>query len=947
MKSNGREDSGRYGIVLGSDVVLKVDPQASFSAAVDELTADAIDTSRKTGRTGKDGKDGKDGNTREAESVVVSTARSAERTLLALVDGRRTVQELVRLAGMSDLVVRRHLRALCERGILVPATSGRLVTPGSSSDSAVPERTASPGSGGVPGESGGEGLSKALAAYLDSGKTAVVQTLASDAITAKAAGGSGSVGTPAAEGIGSKTLLMGSPVGSDASSRVVVVKAAGPESGSTAVDPAGAPFDADAGGRVSSPPASVVVGDLPHQPNTPANFKPNVTAFWIPSASEPSTASTGATAGSPPSGAAGSSPAAASPSPSATAAAPASPTAGVTALPATTLMWPKLAEVATKSGRRRSPAHGNVIVTVGDAAGGASAGGAVAGGAVDRPAAQGGPPEPKPAALSVEGPSSQVASQGGARSKNAAIPFRLGEYEVATRIAQGGMGSIYVCRRAGTPGVQRLFTLKVVRQHAKQIAQVVQSFRREARVGALLSHPNLQTVIHVGTYHEQPFLILDYVEGIGLAELLASHKRLPPAIVVSILVDVLRGLKAAHDLVDEQGNRLGLVHGDISPQNILIGVDGNARLTDFGSSRFSSDARVADLAPLVGKPAFMAPEQLSAEPLDARTDLFSVGVLMWTALTGQPLFAADSYEQIVMNVFRKKIPPPSEFGAPACFDEISTTALSRAPEGRYSNAEEMANALSRVARAEGIVGSPYDVGQWVRREFAETLAERRRRVQVVFGGVGSAPPPGPAAPAAGEAGGSPAGGEKPGETTADGYPRLPSRTMQLAAMPRQRSTPRLRTLESTQESDLEAPVLRWTRRRVVAVSAAISFPFALALAYLATNPIARRIRQAQAAAATVAEPVGTEELPGGGAPVPPAAADSPPRPEARGEPSRALQPPAEAPPTPGDTPAGVGTLPPAASTGAAAPPAPAEPGAPSPGAALPPAPAGASRTEPR
>ncbi|HEY8926313.1 MAG TPA: protein kinase, partial [Polyangia bacterium] len=623
-----------------------------------------------------------------------------------------------------------------------------------------------------------------------------------------------------------------------------------------------------------------------------------------------------------------------------------STTVGVTALPATTLMWPKLGDGAVKAGLPRSPAQEKVIVTVGGPTAGPQAG------PQERPAVPLAPPlDPKSAPPVAEAPSSQVTSQSGARGKNAAIPFRLGEYEVATRIAQGGMGSIYVCRRAGTPGVQRLFTLKVVRQHAKQIAQVVQSFRREARVGALLSHPNLQTVIHVGTYHDQPFLILDYVEGIGLAELLASHKRLPPAIVVSILVDVLRGLKAAHDLVDEQGVRLGLVHGDISPQNILIGVDGNARLTDFGSARFSSDARVADLAPLVGKPAFMAPEQLSAEPLDARTDLFSVGVLMWTALTGQPLFAADSYEQIVMNVFRKKIPPPSEFGAPACFDEISTTALSRAPEGRYSNADEMANALSRVARAEGIVGSPYDVGQWVRREFAETLAERRRRVQVVFGGVGTAAPA--AAPPLGEAGAGPAGADKPGETTADGYPRLPARTMQLAAMPRTRSTPRLRTLESTAESDLEEPVLRWTRRRVVAVSAAISFPFALALAYLATNPIARRIRQAQAAPSTAAEPIGTEPAAAGTSPrgepgdVPTAPGVREPATEGRRDPTRPSLPSVEAPPAARGEPIGAGTLPSEGSPTATALPTPGAPTSPAPGGALPSAPAAASRTEPR
>jgi len=254
---------------------------------------------------------------------------------------------------------------------------------------------------------------------------------------------------------------------------------------------------------------------------------------------------------------------------------------------------------------------------------------------------------PAPADLaSLDAVPIPTGAAGSSRGRSAAVPFRLGEYEVATRIAQGGMGSIYVCRRAGATGPQRLFTLKVIRQHAKQVAQVIQSFRREARVGALLSHPNLQTVVHVGTYHEQPFLILDYVEGIGLSDLMASPKRLPAAILVSILVDVLRGLKSAHDLVDEQGTRLGLVHGDISPPNILVGVDGNARLTDFGSARFSSEVRAPDAAPvLMGKAAFMSPEQLCADPIDARTDLFSVGVVLWSALTGQTLFAAESYDE--------------------------------------------------------------------------------------------------------------------------------------------------------------------------------------------------------------------------------------------------------------------------------------------------------------
>jgi len=160
---------------------------------------------------------------------------------------------------------------------------------------------------------------------------------------------------------------------------------------------------------------------------------------------------------------------------------------------------------------------------------------------------------------------------------SAPIPFRVGNYEVATRIAQGGMGSIYVCRRAGEAGFQRLFTLKVVRQHSAQREEAVQSFKREAHVGSLLSHPNLQTVLDVGSYKDQPFLVLDYIEGTSLSELTSDDRRAPVPVMIAILMDVLRGLHHAHQLVDDKGARLGLVHGDVSPQNVLVGVDGGAR----------------------------------------------------------------------------------------------------------------------------------------------------------------------------------------------------------------------------------------------------------------------------------------------------------------------------------------------------------------------------------
>lgn len=313
---------------------------------------------------------------------------------------------------------------------------------------------------------------------------------------------------------------------------------------------------------------------------------------------------------------------------------------------------------------------------------------------------------------------------------------------MATRLAQGGTGSIYVCRRANGQQPQALFTMKVIRQHALQKEAAVFSFKREARVGALLHHLNAQTVVDSGTYDEQPFLILPYIEGGNLTALLVGEARPSPSAVVTVLLDVLRALQHAHCLTDEQGKRLGLVHGDVSPENILVGTDGVARLTDFGSARFTAEGAggQADAFGL-GKPSYMSPEQLRGEALDVRSDIFAVGVVMWTALTGQKLFAAETYDQTVMRVMRRKIPPPSSLGAPEALDDVCLQALSRSPEGRFASADEMADALMTAAAKADLVASRERVAQWVRRDLGETLAERRRRIELMFGDDAKTPAP--------------------------------------------------------------------------------------------------------------------------------------------------------------------------------------------------------------
>ena len=310
--------------------------------------------------------------------------------------------------------------------------------------------------------------------------------------------------------------------------------------------------------------------------------------------------------------------------------------------------------------------------------------------------------------------------------------FRLGPYEVAQKIGEGGMGSVYVGRRTGAVGFRRLFAVKVVRQDTGQEQAAERSFVREVQIGSLLDHPNTQSVYDVGTYKNQPYLVLQFVEGINLEE--ASYGRpVPPDILVTILLDVLRGLNGAHDLMDEDRRWLGLVHADVSPPNVLLGVDGVARLTDFGSARFTALGESGRADPTnLGKPAYMSPEQLMSEPLDRRSDLFAVGAMMWTALTGQELFSADSYEQILVNVLQKEVPPPSTYGSPSCLDEICLRALDRSRDGRYASADEMAATLIKVAAANELIAPPSAVGAFVRRQMANVDVERRKRIEAML-----------------------------------------------------------------------------------------------------------------------------------------------------------------------------------------------------------------------
>ena len=317
----------------------------------------------------------------------------------------------------------------------------------------------------------------------------------------------------------------------------------------------------------------------------------------------------------------------------------------------------------------------------------------------------------------------------------------IDRYEILLRIGRGGMGTVYLCRlSSANVGFKRLFALKLLRSHLSSDTQAAKDFLEEARVAGHLHHSNVVAVYDAGFHRKQPYLVMDYVEGCSFKELMRSLPSRSPYLLLPIVIDALRGLHAAHRLQDETGNDLRLVHCDVSPENMLVGVDGTCRLTDFGVARKADRALGATTR---GKPGYVSPEQITGQSLDHRADIFSMGVVLWAALTGKRLFTGETVEEILQQVCNKPIPPPSALGAQSTptLDAIVLRALSRDPKGRFDSAEEMLTALSQAAISQDGLATSKEIASWVREAAGTELTQRRLAILDASRSTPTIPPP--------------------------------------------------------------------------------------------------------------------------------------------------------------------------------------------------------------
>jgi serine/threonine-protein kinase len=305
-----------------------------------------------------------------------------------------------------------------------------------------------------------------------------------------------------------------------------------------------------------------------------------------------------------------------------------------------------------------------------------------------------------------------------------------GRYELHDEIAAGGMATVHIGRLVGAVGFSRFVAIKRLHPHFAKAPEFLTMLTDEARIAARIHHPNVVTTLDTVSEDGELYLVMELVMGEALAKLgkttAAAGKKIPIDVGVGILVGALHGLEAAHEATNEHGEHLGVVHRDVSPQNILVGTDGVARVLDFGVAKALGRLQTTHEGNIKGKTAYMAPEQLRGKAADRRCDVFAAAVVLWQTLTGRPLFHGDSPGEVMARVLEQPIDPPSQHGPEIskALDEIVLRGLERDPDARWATAEEMANALEAAVT----VPNARTIGRWVSGVAVERLALQAKLV---------------------------------------------------------------------------------------------------------------------------------------------------------------------------------------------------------------------------
>lgn len=314
----------------------------------------------------------------------------------------------------------------------------------------------------------------------------------------------------------------------------------------------------------------------------------------------------------------------------------------------------------------------------------------------------------------------------------------FGRYQLLLEMAQGGMAALFLARIAGPEKFEKLLVIKKIHDHLAQEDEFIAMFLDEARIAALIHHPNVVTIFDMGQVQKARYIAMEYVHGHNLAELMRAAKRLDGQLpwnqAVRIVADAAAGLQAAHDLRNPEGRALNVVHRDVSPQNILISYDGHVKVVDFGIAYAAEKISQTSSGTVKGKMAYMSPEQATSRKLDRRSDIFSLGIVLWEAVCLKRLFKEETDAATLYRVIEAQAPKPRSVrpDLPVELEKVIMKALSKDADDRYETCGEFEEALEKVLYGQGEVTKDTHVSKLMNRVFHDQKKIKEEQIQLAM-----------------------------------------------------------------------------------------------------------------------------------------------------------------------------------------------------------------------
>ena len=310
-------------------------------------------------------------------------------------------------------------------------------------------------------------------------------------------------------------------------------------------------------------------------------------------------------------------------------------------------------------------------------------------------------------------------------------------YRVVEKLESGGMAEVFRAESEGLQGFRKQVAIKRVLPHLSSKKKFIQMFLDEARHSAHLSHSNCVQVFDIGVGDNAFFIVMEFVDGANLKSIIEvlrkQGKDFPVESAVYIALEICKGLSYAHELTDPQGTPLHIVHRDISPPNVLITKFGEVKIVDFGLAKANSQLEKSEPGIIKGKFSYLSPEAAMGQEVDARTDVFAVGIMLWELLAGQRLFLGDTDFATVKKVQAAVIPSISQINkhVPPDLERIIAKALAREPNTRYATAKDLGLELSKFMFKFGVAVSTFDIARLVQGAMKERQKHRAPQASII------------------------------------------------------------------------------------------------------------------------------------------------------------------------------------------------------------------------